>query len=156
VSIHPSGNAAVFKTNGSVWSVTCAEDDITALRSCSVMQQGLQPALLVFKGENGAVFVRVGTDVNRRPYIYTSVELRIDDAHAYTAVEPGWGAEESAWIVRALRAGKSVVTSYIEWPSDNYVDAKFNLAGFDVAMEFVDFAVLQNARNAATPRRNNH
>jgi hypothetical protein len=144
VSIDRSGNAAVFKANGSTWSVKCEADDTTELRSCSLIQQYRQPALLVWKGEKGSVYVSVGTDLFRRPYPYTDVDLRIDGGEAYTAQEPGWNAAQSALIVRALRKGKAVVTSYTEWPSDNYALNNLDLDGFDVAMEFVDFAVTKS------------
>jgi hypothetical protein len=77
----------------------------------------------------------------RSTYLGTDVQLRVDSGPTYTVREPGWNAARSAEIVGAMRKGRSVMTSFIQWPSSDYIDAFLDLAGFDVAMEYMEFAV---------------
>jgi hypothetical protein len=137
--IDAAGDTAIFKANGTVWNVSCGRDETTRGRTCTLTQQWQEPALTVLKRADGAVLVRVGEE--RSTYVGTDVEVRIDGRQVYTAPEPGWNATRSAEIVSALRKGRSVVTTFVQWPSDNSVETRLDLTGFDVAMEFMKFAV---------------
>jgi hypothetical protein len=137
--IQSDGDGGEFSANGTVWNVTCGEEENTGHRGCSLTQRWRLTAFTVSNRADGAVFVRVGEE--RSTYLGTDVQLRVDSGPTYTVREPGWNAARSAEIVGAMRKGRSVMTSFIQWPSSDYIDAFLDLAGFDVAMEYMEFAV---------------
>jgi hypothetical protein len=139
VRLDSNGDAATFDAAGTVWRVTCGETGETAGRSCWLVQPARTTALTLVRQADGNVLVRVGEE--RSTYVGTDVQLRVDEGPMYTVREPGWNAALSAEIVNALRSGRSVMTSFIQWPSSDYIDAFLDLRGIDVALEFMEFAV---------------
>jgi invasion protein IalB len=139
VHIDFARDSAQFRANGTVWNVSCAVEEETRQRTCSLTQQWRSTALTVRRRKDGTLFVRVGEE--RSTFLGTDVLLRVDDGITYITREPGWNAAHSAEIVKAMRGGTSVMTAFIQWPSADYIDAHLDLAGFDVAMEFMEFAV---------------
>lgn len=130
------GNAATpLEKRESNWHVYCNKDKITDDKFC-VSHFG---SLRLYVRPANRITVAVGVDWEHVPG--SSMAIRIDGGKPFEAVGEYFGAKESLAVVQALKSAKTVVTRYMKAPHKSWVDAEFNVYGFNEALAYASWAV---------------
>lgn len=118
------------------WDVACKKDPINDHKQCHMHLDDLW----IYVRPKGKVMVLIG----HNHYPGSSVSIRIDGASPITRSSTNDGdfsQQVSEKIVRQLTTAKSVTTRYMEWPYRSWVDATWEIYGFNETFKYVTWAV---------------
>lgn len=108
------------------WIIICKADGMDDTAWCAIQKDNI--SVTVWK--DGSPLVSVGN----YHFPGTSYSLRVDGMEVFEAKEnKGFSRAETSKIIEQLNNGNSVLTRYVEWPYENYVDKRTDLFGLSLA-----------------------
>jgi len=108
------------------WNMQCKSDQMDDTHWCSLSKDDLTVGIW----KDGSTFISVGSS----HYPRTLVTVRVDRQKPVSANEQtSFSSAQAKAIFNQLKAGKSVVTRYQEWPYQSNIDKTTDLYGFTEA-----------------------
>lgn len=130
------GSLNALNTYSDHWRISCSKDIITDKKECTVGKKELwisvgigRPPIVIVGGEHFPNSVSI---------------VRLDDK-APISNRPGdnglFPRSTSPALVNKIKNAKTISTRYMRWPDKYWVDDKWDLYGFNEAMQYANWAV---------------
>jgi len=121
-------------TDNAHWRVNCSRDKMSSRRSCMINKD--KGDLYVFVSQGGGVSVSVGYE--HFPGSQTSIKI---GAKRFDTRDRDGDFGNSAQLVRLMRDGTSVVTRYMKWPYQHYLDDDFVVYGLGTSVTVANWLI---------------
>ena len=117
-----------FRPVDEKWHVSCKDDAMTDVRSCSMSRSGF---FLLYQD---SFYINVGHET----YPGTSVMFRVDGSQAFVALEDsGLSGRDAEMLVAQIKEGSVLNTRHYSWPHHLSVDNKISTNGFREALDYL-------------------
>lgn len=134
---------------GTCWKVSDDTDAMTDRRHCLIAPAGrhdtARPSVVLMR--DGASITVSGDD---EQYPGSDIAIRVDSNPAITGAESLTG-QAALGALRDMRHGESVLVRYVRWPSNAYLDGRYDLAGFGEALDACINLLGQDAPELSNP-----